>query len=292
MPTWGSGIYIPRPMTRRYTLLAWSAAAATYLLIVLGGIVRITGSGMGCGDHWPVCNGRLFPPLDDIQTLIEWTHRLVAAIVSALVAALAAYTWWLRNRARSTALKDDEQPVPGSLGYVALVLLVVQVLLGAVTVKLALPPWTVILHLGTAMVLFATLLIAAQQGGHAPTPGLRPGLVGLVLATVLLGALVANLGAATACLGFPLCNGQVVPAGNYLQHLHWTHRLLAYALTVTILVWAVRSRRPGPWIVFTLVGLQVAIAAAMVWLGLPRELQAAHLAVGTAVWGGTVLANR
>ena len=264
-------------MTRRYATLAWSAAGATYLLIVLGGIVRITGSGMGCGDHWPVCNGRLFPPLNDIQTLIEWTHRLVAAIVSLLVAGLAAFTWYLRRGAGSGTSR---------LGYWALALLVVQVLLGAVTVKLALPPWTVILHLGTAMVLFATLLLAARGANRWTS---RPALPALVLATVLLGALVANLGAATACLGFPLCNGQVLPAGNYLQHLHWTHRLLAYAVTVSILVWAVRSRRPGPWMVFALVVFQVAIAAVMVWLGLPRELQAAHLAVGTAVWGGTVL---
>ena len=276
-------------MTRRYATLAWTAAGATYLLIVLGGIVRITGSGMGCGDHWPVCNGRLFPPLDDLQTLIEWTHRLVAAIVSLLVAGLAAYSWWLRNGARSTALKDNEPP--STLGYAALVLLIVQVLLGAVTVKLELPAWTVILHLGTAMALFAVLLLAAR--GLPLTPGSRPGFVGLILTllTVLLGALVANLGAATACLGFPLCNGQIIPAGNYLQYVHWTHRLLAYALVVTVAVWAIRSRRSGPWLILGLIALQIAIAVVMVWLGLPRELQAAHLAVGTAVWGGVVLVN-
>src|SRR5438093_4639854 len=78
-------------MTRLYTLLAWTAAAATYLLIVLGAVVRITGSGLGCGDHWPLCNGHLFPPLNDIPTVIEWSHRLVAALVSVLVAGLAIY---------------------------------------------------------------------------------------------------------------------------------------------------------------------------------------------------------
>src|SRR3954470_23052892 len=124
-------------MTRRFTLLAWTAAACTYLLIVLGAVVRITGSGLGCGDHWPLCNGRLIPPLDDIGTVIEWSHRLVAALVSLLVVALAAYEWWLDRRA----------------SLIALGLLIVQVLLGAITVKLELPPWSVILHLGTAMLL-------------------------------------------------------------------------------------------------------------------------------------------
>src|SRR2546421_10650468 len=65
-------------MTRRFTRLAWTAATFTYLLIILGAIVRITGSGMGCGEHWPLCNGRLLPPLD-LPTLIEYGHRLAAA---------------------------------------------------------------------------------------------------------------------------------------------------------------------------------------------------------------------
>src|SRR5467141_3122195 len=165
--------YISPPMTRRFTRLAWTAATFTYLLIILGAIVRITGSGLGCGEHWPLCNGKLLPPLD-LPTLIEYGHRLAAAAVSGLVAALAAYAWWLRKGAGSR-----ERYPPDKTAYVALGLLAVQVLLGAVTVKLSLPPWTVILHLGTAMLLLATLIVAAQ--GSRLTPGLRPGLVALAL---------------------------------------------------------------------------------------------------------------
>jgi heme A synthase len=263
-------------MTRTFTRLAWAAAACTYLLIILGAIVRITGSGLGCGEHWPLCNGRLLPPWD-LPTWIEWSHRLMAALVSVLVAALAVHAWL--NQA-TTARR---------LPFVALGLLIVQVLLGAITVKLSLPPWTVILHLGTAMLLLATLLVAARG---AVTPGLRPGLVSLLsltFVTVLMGALTANLGAASACLGFPLCNGQVFPTGNYLQHVQWTHRLLAYALAVTVAMWAWRTRRRGPVLLLGLVVLQVGIAAAMVLLGLPGPLQAAHVAVGAALWAGVVL---
>jgi cytochrome c oxidase assembly protein subunit 15 len=271
-------------MTRRLRWLAWAAAIATYLLIVLGAVVRITGSGLGCGDDWPVCHGRLFPSFDDLATLIEWNHRLVAAIVSTLVVLVAGVTWWERRRARST-----EQSAPGRAGYLALGLLVVQVLLGAVTVKLELPPWTVILHLGTALALFAVLLWVALGA-----PARRPGTAALVAAglgfvTVLFGGLTANLGAATACVGFPLCNGQLVPAGNYLQHIHWTHRVLAYGLVVYLLVWALRSRRPGAAVVLGLVVLQVVVAATMVLLTVPQSLQAAHAAVGAAVWGALVV---
>src|SRR5712691_2711268 len=67
--------YISAPMTRRFTRLAWTAATFTYLLIILGAIVRITGSGLGCGEHCPLCNGKLRPPLD-LPTMIEYGHRL------------------------------------------------------------------------------------------------------------------------------------------------------------------------------------------------------------------------
>lgn len=271
-------------MTRRFRRLAWTAAACTYLLIVLGAVVRITGSGMGCGDDWPLCHGRLLPPLD-LPTLIEYGHRLAAALVSILVLALAAYAWWLRRGAGST-----EQFVPDRTSYVALGLLTLQVALGAVTVKLALPPWTVILHLGAAMLLLAALLVAAR-GDSLTQPGMAAlGAAALGFATVLFGALTANLGAASACLGFPLCNGQLVPDGNYLQHLHWTHRLLAYGLATYVLVWGLRTRSRGALAALALVAVQVTLAAAMVLLDLPRALQAAHAAVGTAVWAALVLA--
>ena len=290
-------------MPKSFSRLAWSAAACTYLLIILGAIVRITGSGMGCGDHWPLCNGRLLPPLD-LPTLIEYGHRLAAALVSVLVSGLAVYAWWLGRGAGS-----GERYVPSRTAYVALGLLIVQVLLGAVTVKLELPPWTVILHLGTAMLLLATLIVAARgacpmtpstpQSPHplAPSPlrgeggrAARVGVVTLGFVTVLLGALTANLGAASACLGFPLCNGQLVPHGNYLQAIQWTHRLLAYTLFGYSVWWAWRTRARVAWAVVALVTLQMAVAAAMVLLGLPRSLQALHVALGAAVWAGIVFA--
>src|SRR2546427_12525927 len=264
-------------MPRRFLTLAWAAAVCTYLLIVLGAVVRITGSGLGCGEHWPLCNGHLFPPLDDIGTVIEWSHRLAAALVTGLVVALAVYTWWYR--------------VPSKLPYVATGLLALQVALGAITVKLALPPWTVILHLGTAMLLLAALLVAAR-GAPPSRAGLsRAGLGAATLGfvTVLTGALTANMGAASACRGFPLCTDHIRPDGSALQHIHWTHRLLAYTLFGYLVWWAARARRRGAWYVVALVTAQVGVAAALVLLALPGALQAAHVAVGAGVWAGLVL---
>ncbi|HYS20482.1 MAG TPA: COX15/CtaA family protein, partial [Gemmatimonadales bacterium] len=141
-------------MTRRYTQLAWAAAVCTYLLIILGAIVRITGSGLGCGEHWPLCNGRLLPPLD-LPTLIEYGHRLAAALVSLLVLALAGYGFRLRRETGNE--KGETSPRPTTVGYVALGLLALQVALGAITVKTGLTPTMVVLHLATAMLLLGVL---------------------------------------------------------------------------------------------------------------------------------------
>src|SRR5258708_22338632 len=204
-------------MPKRLVSIAWVAAASAYLLIVLGAIVRISGSGMGCGDHWPLCNGHLFPSLRDIPTVIEWSHRLVAGVVSILVVALVVLDW---RRA-----------------WPALVLLIVQILLGAVTVKTGLTPAMVILHLATAMLLLAALILAARPGPRELVP------LGLTFITVLFGALTANLGAMASCGGFPLCNGQIIPHAGPLAAIHWTHRVLAYTLVGYLGWWAGRSRQ-------------------------------------------------
>src|SRR5260370_21773402 len=96
-------------MTGRFTRLAWTAATGTYLLIVLGAVVRITGSGLGCGEHWPLCNGRLLPPLD-LPTLIEYAHRLVAALGAVLAPLLPLTAWWLRRVPESPALGGSSGP--------------------------------------------------------------------------------------------------------------------------------------------------------------------------------------
>ena len=260
-------------MPKRFVTLAWVAAACAYLLIVLGAVVRITASGMGCGDHWPLCNGHLFPSLNDIPTVIEWSHRLVAAVLSILVIALVVLDW---RRA-----------------WPVLALLIVQVLLGAVTVKTGLTPILVILHLATAMLLLAALIVSAR-GVPGPPPGLRRGsaaLLALTFITVLFGALTANLGAMASCGGFPLCNGQLIPTAGPLAWVHWTHRLLAYTVAGYLVWWMVRSMDRRAWGgVLAIVVLQIAIAATMIQLGFPGALQATHAAVGAGVWAMVVIA--
>jgi heme A synthase len=285
----------------RFASLAFVTAFFTYALIVFGGVVRITGSGMGCGDDWPLCNGRLIPPMD-FETAIEYGHRLTALFVSVLVAAVAVYAFRHRR-----ALSGGRAIL--GLAIAALVLLVVQVLVGAITVWLELPTATVVLHLIVASALLAVLIIAGLQAQAEARPAFQSGgaeasyprwaVTTAALGFVLLffGGLVANTGAGPLCQGFPLCNGRIFPEGGGLVHLHWTHRLLAYAMLVLVILATTRTLRekaPPPiprWSVVSLILLlmQIVVAAALVLRQLPADLRGLHLAVGVALWAALVV---
>jgi len=253
---------------------------------------------MGCGDHWPRCDGEWFPPLD-LATLIEISHRWAAALVSALVFAVAVVA--LRRHRSTPALRNP--------ALLAGFLLVVQVLLGAVTVKLVLPPWVVITHFANAMVLLAMLLVIGLRAHpEVPAPVAREqrhGDHGLVLATaalgfvvILFGAQVANFDAGLLCLGFPLCNGSALPPEGDLARLHWTHRALALGFLVVLGLLVSRLRRSRTmesarvrrWatIVLGATLAQIAVAAAMILHLLPTGLRALHLLVGTVIWAALV----
>ena len=241
-----------------------------------------------------MCNGRLIPSLRDLPTLIEWTHRLVALAVSVLVVALAALALARRTE---RGVRGPGGPLRPAL--LAVALLGAQVMLGAVTVWLELPPSTVTLHLATAMALLATIMLAGLRAGLDPSAqstgdGRRGALVAASLGAVaiLLGGVTASVGAGPACQGFPLCSGQIWPAGESgLPVTHWVHRLAAYALLAYLVTYAVGPARQLPtpiprlaWLAFGLTTIQVAVAAAMVLLALPAEWRALHAAVATALW--------
>jgi heme A synthase len=287
--------------------LATVAVALTYLHLVFGGIVRITGSGMGCGDHWPKCLGSWVPPFDHPTILIEWTHRLLALLVVLAIAGLA-----LAARMRRT-----DPGVSGRGGVlrpatIALVLVIGVALLGMVTVRLGNSTYATVAHWASAMALLGVLLAAAvragalggaaareQTGTQRAVRSLGAG-AALALVTVVLGGLVAKYpGGAVACPGFPLCGETPAGVAAGAAHVQLTHRVLAYLLffhvsAVTLAV----SRRPGESkaaaraakVAAGLVWLQLAVGAAMVMATLPPVLRSAHQAIGIGVWLAMFLA--
>jgi len=288
-----------RDSANNFRYLALAAALATYLLIVIGGIVRVTGSGLGCPD-WPTCYGAWIPPLR-ADALIEYSHRLVAALTTPIILA-AAYVAWRRFRGHPMV----SRPLFWAVG-----LLLVQGLLGGFVVLLETPPNLVAVHLGVALVLLAVLITAAvaafilQRNGRLPqrlvfrSRFARLSLGAMIGIFVLLvsGALVAVTGATGACEGWPLCNGLLIPQ-DALGWVHMGHRLLAGLLAVHLLfllrsAWrAQRSQRgilSAATITVALYFAQVLVGAVKVSSQFPVYLLGLHVATAAAVWAAAVI---
>ncbi len=281
-----------------YRRVAMTATGLTVGLITLGGVTRIMGAGMGCGPDWPLCNGRVFPDLSNTLELIEWSHRWVAAMLSAMVLCLAALTF-KRHR--------EDRFLRGP-AYAALAVLALQVILGAVTVKFFNAAPTVVIHLTNAMLLLAVLVVAvlrsgARLRGEAEAPGapLPAAAIatGFAFVVITFGAFVANYDAGVYCLGFPLCAGTLAPPAEALGRLHYVHRILAFLFlgyTAAVLLaarrlegeGAVEYRRAAGWLA-GLAALQVGVGAAMMLQMLPTSLRAAHLLVGSLLWVAAVV---
>jgi heme A synthase len=279
--------------TRWFTRLAFITALLTLGLIVFGAVVRVTDSGLGCGNHWPLCNGTIIPPLNNLTAWIEWLHRLFALLIglfglATLIVAIRAY-------------RKRDKAVLGATITAAL-LFVVQSTLGAIVVVLDLPPTMVTLHLGTAMLLFAALLLAAVLSSYRALEHYKPDNVttlayvtaALSLVIILTGALVRGSGATLACVDWPLCNGQVFPVSQgQLALIHMIHRfaVLALGLSLLLLVWQVlqnRTDRRLRLLVALALGsffLQAAIGAMFVLSGAAAFWGAAHVGMAGATWG-------
>ncbi|MGH7724490.1 MAG: COX15/CtaA family protein [Candidatus Eiseniibacteriota bacterium] len=283
------------PQFGRVARLAQVLVVLTFGLIVLGAIVRATGSGLACPD-WPLCHGRLLPPLQP-QVLLEWSHRFVALCVSLLTAALAI--WILAARPLRRAL--------GGFVVLALGLLALQVLLGALTVWKLLHFSVVTLHLGNALLFFAVLIAIAERAARleraeaGPSSSGAPRAVfafasGATLAQILLGGLVSTNHAGLACPDFPTCHGEWWPPLEGLVGLQMLHRYGAYGLgALLVLVWW-RSRaaadvriRAGAEVALSLLVVQIVLGVMNVLLAVPVWITAAHLATATVLFALLVL---
>jgi heme A synthase len=299
-----------------YRRLALATGVATFLLIIVGGIVRVSDSGLGCGPGgsgfhgWPFCNGDVVPGLD-LNHIIEYTHRALAGVVGILIVALAVQAW-RHSRANRTL-------VWVTCGLVLLVF--AQAALGGATVEENLEEALVAAHLGLAMLLLGGLLWVWRATGP-DVPGAEPAdggprfralavatTVG-VLCTIVAGGYMAGTqkygrpdyqlgdGAHHACgKEFPTCNGDFMPFGQArLVDIHLTHRAFMYLTTLlalTLVALALR-RRPSAAVVrwagavAGVLVLQVLVGALNVWLDEYETLIVLHLALGTLLWTATL----
>ena len=299
----------------RFQKLALASVVATYVMVLIGVVVRSTGSGMGCPD-WPLCHGQVIPELGDTAAWLESIHRWWGVLIGLVVLALVISAVRTQRVTRSL--------VVGSFAALGMVLF--QGYLGKLTVDMNNSAETVTAHLATAMLLLGITLFLSLR---ARFPAVLPSRGASQRVTLLVGFAAVSVyalllfGAETTCPGvdrgaagcaalifpeWPLFDGQLVPAFSpdgaiaNLQMRQFAHRIVAAIVGVimmvtTVVVWrAARgdaSRRvPGAETMLGLVGtaatlyaIQVVVGALQIWTRLEWWAVTLHLALGTAIWG-------
>src|SRR6185312_2954681 len=224
----------------RYQKSAIATLGAAYLLLVAGAIVRMTGAGRGCGSQWPFCNGQFIPSSTGSSTVYDFTHRLLALLVSVLVVTLIVEAWGSR--------RNNPLLFLGSVAAGGLV--VAQVVLGAISAVTTLSIGMDIAHLALAQIFLAVLLLivlialapkivelSGRQLGRVSTGLGWTSLVAAVSAFVLIltGGYIATSNVPAACNQWPLCDGRIVPTGFSATDIHIIHRWVAFITAVAVL---------------------------------------------------------
>ncbi|MDA1129126.1 MAG: COX15/CtaA family protein [Chloroflexi bacterium] len=269
---------------------------ATFALVILGGVVRVTESGLGCPD-WPACDGGIFPPLET-EAIIEYSHRITASFVVGPLILFLFVAAWMRYRQERWIV------IPATLAFV---LVIAQALLGGATVLTDLPGAMVMAHLAVGEALVACLVVLAVVAYRGPLMlGIPDWAVGktrrfptlAVIAGVgiflllLSGSYVTITGSTGACFEWPLCQGEAFP-DTRLQLIHMFHRYVAGIVGLFVLYslhLGFRGRtQPTEIRIFSMVAValivaQVLAGAGAVWSDFSQDLRALHLALATAVW--------
>jgi cytochrome c oxidase assembly protein subunit 15 len=294
---------------RRFSLglhrFAVITASATWLLIVAGGLVTSTESGLSVPD-WPTTYGSnmwTFPVSKWVGGIrYEHSHRLIASLVGALVIVLAV--WLGRREGRAWVRR---------LGYLAVAAVVTQGILGGLTVLFLLPTWISVAHACLAQGFFcltvAIAVVTAPRWAEATPADLRAAFFRNPLARMssaaaaaiffqlFLGAVMRHTKAGLAIPDFPLSFGRIVPPiASFAVGIHFAHRVVAVVVAVLVAVCAVRAlrsrrgglRTAGVWLC-VVAAAQIALGAATVLSGRAVGFTTAHVAVGALLLGGALV---
>lgn len=297
---------LPRsPAHPRFARYCWAVLAFNLLVIVWGAFVRASGSGAGCGSHWPLCNGEVVPHSPAVETLIELGHRLTSGVALLLVMAMVYLAW-----RRFPAGHRVRRAAAASLFFI-----VTEALIGAGLVLLELVAenssaargYWVSGHLVNTFLLVASLTLTAWWAGGAPPLDWRDRPVATALfAAALAGMLVLGASGAVTALGdtlFPVTSFAEGKEMTFAPDAHLFVRLRIWHPTLAVLVGALvvatafvaaRRRASAPvrrWagVAVALVATQLLLGLANMWLLAPIPLQLLHLLFSDLLWIALIL---
>ena len=287
---------------RRFARFAWTVLAYNVAVILWGALVRATGSGAGCGGHWPLCNGDVLPSISQIGTVIELTHRVMSGVALILVAGMF---FWARK------VYPPGHPARRWANW-SFVFILTEALLGASLVLLGHVAnnesvgrvYSLATHLINTFLLLASLALAAWSSAPSAPRQARP--FSFSEATPLIALLLVAVAGAITALGdtlFPAHNlaegvrADFSSTASFLIRLRMIHPLLAIAAAFLIALVAlpeyrarrtVRLRTLAGWLL-ALIAAQIVVGGASILLQAPVPMQLLHLFIADAIWITLVL---
>lgn len=289
----------------RFAIYAWAVLAYNLLVILWGAYVRATGSGAGCGSHWPLCNGEVVPRSPQAETLIEFTHRLSSGLAFLLVVGLLV--WAFRTFPRGHIVRWA--------AGLSMLFMIAEALIGAGLVIFQLVAYndsiaralSIAAHLVNTFLLLTGLTLSARwAAGGEPVRLRRQGVFGWLLGLGFIAMLVLGVSGALTALGdtlFPagsLAEGlkqDFSPTAHFLIRLRLLHPVIAVSVTLFLILVATLCRlsRPGPassafsQALTLLLLLQLGAGVINVALLAPVWMQLVHLFLADLIWVVLVL---
>lgn len=286
-----------------FARFAWGILVYILLVILFGAWVRITGSGAGCGDHWPTCHGELIPRSPRLETIIEYTHRVTSGVLGPLVLGLVGWAWWGAGRRRVVRL----------WAIVTALFVVFEALIGAGLVLAELVAdddsvaraVVIALHLGNTLVLTAASALTAWFGAGRAIASWLASRHRWWLWVGVAGVVIVSMTGAVTALGdtlFPVKPTQgaglmarlrddLSLSAHFLVRLRIVHPVLAVALSGYLFylgrsladAYAGAGQRLARWLA-ALSALQLGLGAVNIALGAPGWMQLAHLLAAQLLW--------
>ncbi|NEU29505.1 heme A synthase [bacterium LRH843] len=256
-------------MQKRLKIFGILTSIGVLIVLLQGALVTKTGSAEGCGATWPLCFGEVIPTNPAIETIIEYSHRIVSGLVGAMVIVLAIWSWKQLQHVKEARI----------MSMLAVLLIIFQGLLGAGAVIFGQSKAILALHFGIsamslASVVLLTILSFEGTKTNPVTVQVTNGfkwyflfVITYCYAVIYSGAYVKHMEATLACSGFPTCNGQLFPTLTGTVGIHYFHRIVGMILLLLLLIlmiWTIRRFKHEPVLLWTSIIAFILVTAQLI----------------------------